>query len=151
MLTLRGVLIRDPERRFCGWRSRPCGLRSDARNWFCEQSVLTGDSIFQKHAQRLGKTKNAKRRDSRRFVLTIGFCFSVEKQKAPRGVHYSNRGFVELGAFDIKRLRRVPIITFHAWNAPPPALGNLNGPKKPACDPLRLARYYQSFFKLRQV
>lgn len=63
---------------------------------------------------------------------------------APRGVHYSNRGFVELGAFAINRLRRAPIITFHAWNAPPANHANQNGTKKQAPDPLRIARYYQS-------
>jgi hypothetical protein len=35
-----------------------------------------------------------------------------------RGVHYSNKGFVKLGALNINRLRRVPIITFYAQNAP---------------------------------
>jgi len=36
------------------------------------------------------------------------------------------------------------VITFHAWNAPHPSHANQNGTKKPAADPLRLARYYQS-------
>ena len=51
---------------------------------------------------------------------------------------------MELGTFDIKRLRRAPVITFHAWNVPPAIHPNQNGPKKPVPDPLRLARYYQS-------
>ena len=33
---------------------------------------------------------------------------------------------------------------FHAWNAPPAVRANQNGTKKPAHDPLRIARYYQS-------
>ena len=51
---------------------------------------------------------------------------------------------MELGAFAINRLRRAPIITFHAWNAPSAVRANQNGTKKPAHGPLRLARYYQS-------
>lgn len=51
---------------------------------------------------------------------------------------------MELGAFAINRLRRAPIITFHAWNAPPAVGANQNGTKIPAPDPLRLAHYYQS-------
>jgi biotin operon repressor len=77
-------------------------------------------------------------------VLTPGDSVRISLQKAPRGVHYQNRGFVELGAFAVKRLRRVPVITFHAWNAPPPIQPNRNRTKKPVPDPIRLARYYQS-------
>lgn len=51
---------------------------------------------------------------------------------------------MELGAFAINRLRRAPIITFHAWNAPPAVRANQNGTEKLAPDPVRLARYYQS-------
>ena len=65
-------------------------------------------------------------------------------QTDPRGVLNSNQGFVELGAFVIHSLRRAPIITFYAWNAPAANHANQNGTKKSAPDPLRLARYYQS-------
>jgi hypothetical protein len=50
-----------------------------------------GDSICWKRAKTLGKTKNAERGDSRRFLLTVGSCFSVEKQKAPRKGPYSKQ------------------------------------------------------------
>ena len=70
---------RELERRFWGCRWRTGGLRSAPETWFCEQRVAVGDSICWKHAKTLGKTKNAERGDSRRFVLTVGSCFSVEK------------------------------------------------------------------------
>jgi len=51
---------------------------------------------------------------------------------------------MELGAFSINRVRRVPIIMFYAWHAPQPVYAIQIGTKKTASDPLRLARYYQS-------
>lgn len=51
---------------------------------------------------------------------------------------------MEQGSFAITRLRRAPVIAFHAWNAPTTVRANQNGTKKPTRDSLRLARYYQS-------
>ena len=64
--------------------------------------------------------------------------------KAPRGGLNLNRGFVELGAYALNRLRRTPIIEFYAWNAPPATKKVSDDPGKPGRDPLRLSRYYQS-------
>lgn len=49
-------------------------------------------------------------------------------------------GFIELGSYGIKRLRRLPIIEFYPWNTQKAT------PKAPKSRPdgLRLARYYQS-------
>ena len=65
-------------------------------------------------------------------------------EKAPRAVRHSHRGFVELGSFAVSRLRRAPIYTLFAWNAPPSPREKRSDPTKPGPDPLRLARYYQS-------
>ena len=65
-------------------------------------------------------------------------------KKDPRGVHYSNCGFVELDSFAVSRLRRVPAIAFYAWSSPPTAQSNQIEPKTSPRDPLRLAHYYQS-------
>ena len=64
--------------------------------------------------------------------------------KAPRGVLNSNRGFVELGAFAVNRLRRSPTMEFYPWNSPIASQQRQSKAGKPARDPLRLARYYQS-------
>lgn len=77
----------------------------------------------------------------------MGATDFAENQKAPRRVLNSNREFVELGAFVINRLRRAPIITLSAWNAPNLDTANQNGTKKPISDPLRLALYYQSLLE----
>ena len=51
---------------------------------------------------------------------------------------------MELGSYALNRLRRKPVIEFHAWNAPPTLKEEHNDPGKPGRDPLRLARYFQS-------
>lgn len=65
-------------------------------------------------------------------------------EKAPRGVLNSNRGFVELGAYAVNRLRRSRTVKFYPWNAPPASLKKQNDSGQVRRDPLRLARYYQS-------
>ena len=55
-----------------------------------------------------------------------------------------NRGFVELGSYELNRLRRKPVIEFYAWNPPPASNTGRNYPGNPDRDPLRLARYNQS-------
>ena len=87
---------------------------------------------------------------NRQSALALAFSVNrlsallAGRKSAPRGVHYSNHGFVELGSYALNRLRRKPIIEFHAWNAPPTTENERNDPGKPCRDPLRLARYYQS-------
>ncbi len=77
---------------------------------------------------------------NRRGVGTVSSLVGLP----PRGVLNLNRGFVELGAYAINRLRRKPIIEFFAWNAPSTSKKERNDPGKPSRDPFRLARYYQS-------
>src|SRR5690606_2390690 len=36
-------------------------------------------------------------------------------RKAPRAVRHSHRGFTELGAYELNRLRRTPVYTFYPW------------------------------------
>ena len=76
-------------------------------------------------------------------VLTDSRLVCITDEKAPRGVLNSNCGFVEIGTYALNRLRRKPVIEFHAWNTPPTIKKKHNDPGKPDRDPLRLARYYQ--------
>jgi hypothetical protein len=65
-------------------------------------------------------------------------------QKAPRGVHYTHRGFVELGAFGTNKLRQTREIVFYPWNPVSAIPEPPKSPQKPRRDRMRLARYYQS-------
>jgi hypothetical protein len=80
------------------------------------------------------------------------YCTNVALtlRKAPRGVLNSNRGFVELGSYALSRLRRKPTFEFFAWNTPQRDQKAGNDSKRPARDPLRLARYYQSLLDGRK-
>ena len=87
LLTLRGVFSRDTE----SWSGDFGGVGGEPAG--CDRTPETGSAnrespwrtrSVEKRRKHLGKTKNAERGDSRRFLLTVGSCFSVEKQKAPR-------------------------------------------------------------------
>ena len=65
-------------------------------------------------------------------------------QTPPRGVHYTHRGFVELGAFRINKLRQTREIIFYPWNPVSAIPKPPQSTQKPRRDPMRLARYYQS-------
>jgi hypothetical protein len=79
-----------------------------------------------------------------RVFKDIRAIWTVVVIQAPRGGLNLNRGFVELGAYALNRLRRKPTIEFFPWNAPRRDQEADNDSKRPARDPLRLARYYQS-------
>jgi hypothetical protein len=94
-----------------------------------------------------GKRERPEGLSGRQTVLTQGIPSLGKKERKKeklRGVLNLNRGFVELGAYAINRLRRKPLIEFYAWNAPAASEREANDPGKPGRDPLRLARYYQS-------
>lgn len=59
-------------------------------------------------------------------------------------MRHSHRGFVELGAYELNRLRRTPVYTFYPWNARPAIEKSPPPTRKSTRDPLLLARYYQS-------
>ncbi len=84
------------------------------------------------------------RGDSRRLALTGLSRRLVERVEAPRPGLNSHHGFVELGAFVVNSLRQTRSYEFSPWNAVPAAAKTPTTPRKPARDPLRLARYYQS-------
>lgn len=65
-----------------------------------------------------------------------------QRQKAPRIGHYANHGLIEVGAYEINKLRQSPTVCFHAWN-PIPKRKSATKPKKKR-DRMRLARYYQA-------
>ena len=54
---------------------------------------------------------------------------------------------MELGAFAVNRLRQSPTVEFYPWNSPIVSQQRQNKAGKPARDPLRLARYYQSLLE----
>ena len=52
-------------------------------------------------------------RFTRRFALTgREYCLVLEIT-TPRNGHYANTGLVELGAYEINKLREMPTIAFH--------------------------------------
>ena len=63
--------------------------------------------------------------------------------EAPRGGLNPNRGFVELGAFRTKRLRRLPHIEMFKWNSISDRIRAESKSARPRRDPMRLAFYYQ--------
>ena len=65
----------------------------------------------------------------------------ITVQKTPRGVHHTNQGLVELGAYAIKNLHQRRAYALNPWNPIPQELSTA---KTPRYDPLRLANYYQS-------
>jgi len=64
--------------------------------------------------------------------------------KAPRGGLNPNRGFIELGAFRTKRLRRLPEIEMFEWNSISDRIREDRDALKPQRDRMRLARLYQA-------
>ena len=64
--------------------------------------------------------------------------------KAPRGGLYSNQGLVELGAYEINKLRRPFRVPFYKWTLVSAIPLPQNKPKRPRYDRMKLAREYQS-------
>lgn len=64
--------------------------------------------------------------------------------EAPRGGLDPNRGFVELGTFRTKRLRRLPHIEMFKWNSILDQTRLESEVRRPRRDRMRLARHYQS-------
>ncbi len=71
--------------------------------------------------------------------------------EAPRGGLKPNRGFVELGAFRTKRLRRLPEIEMFQWNTISDRIRAESEAAKPKRDFMRLARHYQSLLDSGEV
>ena len=65
-------------------------------------------------------------------------------QKAPRGGLDPNRGFVEIGNFRTKRLRRLPHIEMFKWNSILDQTRLESEVRRRRRDRMRLARHYQS-------
>ena len=61
----------------------------------------------------------------------------------PRGGLNPNRGFVELGAFRTKRLRRLPHVEMFKWNSISDLIRAESESAAPKRDRMRLARKYQ--------
>lgn len=61
--------------------------------------------------------------------------------EAPRGVHHTNQGLVELGAYAIKHLHQRRAYSFDPWN---PIPERLSTEKTARYDRVRLALYYKS-------
>ena len=68
-----------------------------------------------------------------------------------RGGLDPNRGFVELGAFRTKRLRRLPEIEMFKWNSISDQILAESESAKLKRDRLRLAHHYQSLFDSEQI
>jgi hypothetical protein len=71
--------------------------------------------------------------------------------KAPRGGRYPNRGFVELGAFRTKRLRRLPYIEMFKWNSILDRIRAESESVKPKPDRMRLSHHYQALLDSGEV
>ena len=72
-------------------------------------------------------------------------------QKAPRGGLNPNRGFVELGAFRTKRLRRLPRIEMFKWNSVSDQIRAESESERPKRDRMRLAYQYQKLLDSKVV
>lgn len=84
-------------------------------------------------------------------LLPDGSRFPVILDIAPRGGRYPNRGFVELGAFRTKRLRRLPRIEMFKWNSILDRIQAESESAKPKRDRMRLARQYQALLASGEV
>lgn len=78
-------------------------------------------------------------------------CDAVQRTKAPRGGLNPNRGFVELGAFRTKRLRRLPEIEMFKWNSISDQIRAELESVAPKRDRMRLALHYQSLLDSGEV
>ena len=67
-----------------------------------------------------------------------------DRPKAPRVTLYSNQGLVELGAYEINKLRRPARVPFFAWTPVSGIPMPRNKPKEPRYDRMKLAREYQA-------
>lgn len=71
--------------------------------------------------------------------------------ESPRGGLNPNHGFVELGAFRTKRLRRLPEIEMFKWNSISNRIREEREAAKPKRDRLRLAHHYQALLDSGEV
>ena len=65
-------------------------------------------------------------------------------RKAPRGGLYSNQGLVELGAYQVNKLRRQSAVVCYPWDSISRVLEPAVKPKGPRYDRMALALQYQS-------
>ena len=123
---------------------------------FCEKLLLHSRSRTENlvnHCSRLihAYVAKCKRQNPRpRIHVTEGLWFGL-RPEAPRGGLNPNRGFVELGAFRTKRLRRLPHIEMFKWNSILDQIRVESEWAVPKRDRMRLARYYQSLFDTGEV
>lgn len=82
------------------------------------------------------------------IVIDARLCEVLQNVEAPRPIHAANHTFVELGAWQIRRLRQTPIIEFFPWAAQPIAGCSQTEAKPKIVDaPLAMAQYYQSLLE----
>ena len=74
-----------------------------------------------------------------------------DRPKAPRVGLYSNQGLVELGAYEINKLRRPVRVRFYEWKQVSAIPVPQNKPKGPRYDRMRLAHQYQSLLDSGEV
>ena len=74
-----------------------------------------------------------------------------ESYCGPRGGLHPNRGFVESGAFRIKRLRRLPYVEMFKWNSIYDQIRSESESAKPKRDRMRLAYQYQNLLDSGEV
>ena len=71
--------------------------------------------------------------------------------KTPRVGHCSSQGLVELGNYEINRLRRSARVQFFAWTPIPGIPVLKNKPKSPRYDRMKLAGEYQAILDSGKV
>ena len=64
-------------------------------------------------------------------------------QRAPRGVVYTNQGLVELGAYEINKIRRPTCVAFYEWTPVSGIPQPQDKSKGPRYDRMKLAHEYQ--------
>ena len=117
------------------------------RNFEWQEAVpIIGSIDAGSDAQESGaETKNgAADDDDNSDSLSDSDPVCITDQKAPRGGLDPNRGFVELGTFRTKRLRRLPHIEIFKWDSILDQTRLESEVRRPRRDRMRLARHYQS-------
>ncbi len=77
-------------------------------------------------------------------VLTEDGLVCMAVRKAPRPGHYSKQGLIELGAYEINKLRRPTTVPFYPWLPVSGVPKPVSKPKSQPHDRLKLAREYQA-------
>ena len=94
-----------------------------------------------------GKAGNAKTPRAAAFGVSHkpegGVCAQTPDE-ARQGIHCANHQFVEVGAWQISRLRRKFILEWYPWNPLETPLPIPAPPQSVNRDPLAKARFYQS-------